>query len=450
MGKNSPRWKWLIGGAVVCVVAATWALSAQSQDAGQSGGSDLDRLLQNRDYLALEKVLSSTPTLSSSDRAFFAGVMANRRNRVGESIRELEPLVPALSATNPERAVIALSTLADDYEKAFRYADAADTYAELSRRFGPLMDERDRQRASTEASRWNLLRGAPAQSAEVSAAFTVPVTRDQAGLPEVSVETGKFRESMIVDTGANLSVISLSMAQRLGLKLSDSEATSSGIAGQRMAVHTAVIPELRLGEAKLRNVAVVVINDADLVIPDMHYRIPGSIGFPVLSALGRITFFRDGRLGVGGKPVNPGGEENLFLQRLSPIVAAEIGGTERLFTIDTGSAGSFLTVQYYLEHKNDFASQVSSDFDLVGAGGVGTYPAYATGELNITMGGACVEVNPLPVISQSRGLHDEKFYGNVGQSILGLFESYTFDFENMSFSAEGNTCKQAEKPAGRQ
>lgn len=103
MGKNSPGWKWLIGGAVVCTVDAMWAFSAQSQEAGQSRAIDLDQLLQNRDYLELDKALSSTTKLSSSDRAFFAGVMANRRNRVRESIRTLEPLVPALSAGNKER-----------------------------------------------------------------------------------------------------------------------------------------------------------------------------------------------------------------------------------------------------------------------------------------------------------------------------------------------------------
>lgn len=212
-----------------------------------------------------------------------------------------------------------------------------------------------------------------------------------------------------------------------------------------MAVHTAVIPEVRLGEAKLRNVAVIVVNDEDLVIPDMHYRIPGSIGFPVLSALGRITFFADGRFGVGLKAAGEAtnGEENLFLQRLTPIVAAGIGGTKMLFIIDTGAAGSFFTVQYYLEHKKDFTSQAISDFELAGAGGARTYTAYFAGKLDMKIGGACVVVNDLPVITQTRGLSDDKFYGNVGQSVLDLFKSYTFDFQNMSFSASGDTCNLA-------
>ncbi len=443
-----------IASVVLCaLVVVMWSSSPRSQNTGTAQGRtiDWDQLLRERRYLELERALSSKSNLTGFDRAFFEGVMANRRNRVGESIQILEPLVSSLSATTKERAVIALSTLADDYEKAFRYSDAADTYGNLERRFGRSMDDQERQRVNREAARWSLLRGAPPQSTEVKVPFTVPTTRDKVGLLEVSAEFGRFHESLILDTGANLSAISFSLAQRLGLKLSNSAATSSGIAGRRMAVHTAVIPELRLGEAKLRNVAVIVVDDEDLVIPDLHYRIPGSIGFPVLSALGRITFFADGRFGVGLKA--GGGtsdsEGKLFLQRLTPIVAAEVGEAEMLFIIDTGAAGSFFTVQYYLEHKKDFTPQAISDFELAGAGGSRTYTAYFAAKLNMKIGGACVMVSDLPVITQTRGLSDDKFYGNVGQSVLDLFKSYTFDFQNMSFSASGDTCNQANQKQSR-
>ena len=148
------------------------------------------------------------------------------------------------------------------------------------------MDENERQRVSREAARWSLLRGSPPQSVEVKESFTMPTRRDRVGLPEVYVDFGRFRESLILDTGANLSAISFSLAQRLGLKLSNASATSNGIAGRRMTIRTAVIPEVRIGEAKLRNVAVIVINDRDMIVPTLHYRIPGSIGFPVFRRWG--------------------------------------------------------------------------------------------------------------------------------------------------------------------
>ena len=438
----------VIGAIFFALSAAVLAFPADSPrlaDTTPGGTADLDQLLQERHYLELESVLTSKSNLSASDSDFFEGVMANRRNRVAQSIRTLEPLLRSLSATNRERAIVALSTLADDYEKAFRYADAANAYAQLETRFGSSMSESERRRARTEAARWNLLRGALPQTVEVARPFTVPITRDRVGLPEVTVDLGNVRESLILDTGANLSAISLSLAHRLGLKLSSSVATSRGIAGPRMTVHTAVIPELRLGEAKVRNVAVIVIDDKNLMIPGSQYRIPGSIGFPVLSALGKITFFADGRLGVDSRTgVASGAGKSLFMQRLTLIVPAAIGGAERLFVIDTGSQGSFFTSQYYLEHKNDFSAQVIDNVELAGAGGVRTYAAYFTGKLNIKMGGACVQAKEIPVITETRGVPDDRFYGNIGQRILGQFKSYTFDFQNMSFSAEGDSCAAAE------
>ena len=438
-----------IAAIVSCALAVlAWSSSPQSKDAvSQSGTTDLNQLLRDRRYLELNAALSSKSNLSVSDRTFFEGVMANRRNRVADSIKMLEPLAQSLSAVDKERGVITLSTLADDYEKSFRYSDAANAYSELERRFGLLMDENERRRVSREAARWSLLRGSPPQSVEVNQPFTIPTRRDKVGLPEVWVDFGRIHESLILDTGANLSAISFSLAQQLGLKLSNSSATSNGIAGRRMAIRTAVIPELRLGEARLRNVAVIVINDKDMIVPSLHYRIPGSIGFPVLSALGRITFFADGQFGVGSNPAvgTSGDEENLFLQRLTPVVAAEIAGAERLFTIDTGSGGAFLTVPYYLEHKDDFTSQTIGSFDLAGAGGVRTYPAYLTGKVNIKVGGACVSLSQLPVIAQPRGQSDDKFYGNIGQLVLGQLKSYSFDFQKMRFSAEGNTCKPGDQ-----
>ena len=449
--RKNMRFRSSIAVAVSCTFAVlAWSSSPQLKDASatQSSTTDLNQLLRDRHYLELDRALASKPNLSVSDRIFFEGVMANRRNRVADSIKMLEPLVPTLSTADKDRAVVTLSTLADDYEKSFRYSDAANTYEELDRRFGLVMDENERQRVSREAARWSLLRGSPPQSVEVKQSFTVPTRRNRVGLPEVYVDFGRFRESLILDTGANLSAISFSLAQRLGLKLSKASATSNGIAGRRMTIRTAVIPELRLGEAKLRNVAVIVIDDKDMIVPSLHYRIPGSIGFPVLSALGRITFFADGRFGVGSNPATgvPAVEENLFLQRLTPVVTAEIGGAERLFTIDTGSAGTFFTVQYYLDHRSYFASQTVGNFELAGAGGVRTYPSYLTPEVTIKMGGACVSANQLPVIAQDRGQSDDKFYGNIGQLVLGQFKSYTFDFQKMSFSAEGDSCKPAALP----
>ncbi len=434
--------------SVLVVVAAALLVASRplsvsgSELAGTSG--DLDLLLHERSYLMVEKALTSGAHLSRSDRAFFEGIMANRRNRAADSIRLLEPLIPTLSATNQARAVLALSTLADDYEKTFQYAAAADTYLDLVRNFASAMSAEQVRKAKREAERWNLLRTAPAQSATLDGPFTLDTTRDRLGLTETSVVVDGQRMPMILDTGANISVISRSTARRLGLSLSEGESTLEGGAGDEMLVHTAVIPELEIGRAKFRNVAVVVAEDRDMFMSSIAYALPGSLGFPVLSALGRITFFADGRFGVDAEAAGKPDRENLFLQRLTPIVSAEIRGKEELFTIDTGATGSLLSARYYKDYAQDFDADMVDEVSLAGAGGTRSIPAYFAPRVSLSLGGACAYLDEVPVLIKPRGTSDDYFYGDLGQNALRWFPSYTFDFQTMNFIVNGSACAQSD------
>ena len=368
--------------------------------------------------------------------------MANRRNRASESIKLVQPLLPALAVANKERAVIALSVLADDYEKTFQYSAAADAYTELVQNFQPYMSAEDFGKAKQEAQRWNLLRGAPPQTSVVDGPFTIKTDRNRMGLLQTSVTIAGQTISMILDTGANLSAISRSMAQQLGLKLSTGEAMIEGITGNPVPVHASVIPELQIGKAIFRNVAVIVVDDKDLFVKPFQYSLPGSLGFPVLSALGKITFFADQRFGVElpptqGKRLNG----NLFLQRLTPIVAGGIDGRQELFTIDTGAGGFFLSYHYYNDHLHQFDSQLVDELILTGAGGTRTLPAYYLRHLDLSLGGACVGLNDVAVLLKPRGVSDDYFYGNLGQKAFRRFSSYTFDFRNMSFTVDGPACR---------
>jgi clan AA aspartic protease (TIGR02281 family) len=429
--------------AVIALGLAMLAAVEVSNSTGDAPvtSADLDLLLQQRRYLKLEGILASDPSLSAEDRTFFAGVMANRRNRAAESIRLLQPLIPGLLSSNRTRAVVALGVLADDYEKTFQYAAAADTYANLAQNFERDMSKDQLERAKLEAARWGLLRGAPPQSGTVNGPFTIKTTRTRLGLVKVAVTIAGQQFSIILDTGANLSAITRGAARRLGLQLSKNQAMMQGMTADPMPVHTAVIPELAIGKATFRNVAVIVVEDKDMFVPPFHYMLPGSLGFPVLSALGRITFFADGRFGVGlqptpGKPVTG----NLFLQRLTPIVAAGIHGKQELFTIDTGATGSFLSARYYQDFPHEFESQTLDEMLLTGAGGTSSLLAYYAPQITLRLGGACVRMEDVPVLIRPRGISDDYFYGNLGQSALSMLPSYTFDFQNMSFTIDGPAC----------
>jgi hypothetical protein len=182
------------------------------------------------------------------------------------------------------------------------------------------------------------------------------------------------------------------------------------------------------------NVAVMVVDDEDMFVPRLGYRIHGSIGFPVLSALGRITFFANGRFRaeLPASAARPA-KHNLFLEKLNPIVTVRVGGTEQLFTIDTGATGTFLSAAFYREHKAEFASRPAGELELTGAGGSVRIPAYQKSELLLSIGGHEIVLRNVPVLTDSPDALERKFYGNLGQDALKRFRSYTFDFKKMTF-----------------
>ena len=58
------------------------------------------------------------------------------------------------------------------------------------------------------------------------------------------------------------------------------------------------------------------------------------------------------------------------------------------------------------------------------------------------VGGACATFPRLPLFTRSTGLDDE-FSGNIGQGTIRHFPSYTLDFRNMTFTAEGGSGESA-------
>src|SRR5260370_34281455 len=104
-------------------------------------------------------------------------------------------------------------------------------------------------------------------------------------------------------------------------------------------------------------------------------------------------------------------------------------------TLDTGATGTFMSEQHYQLHGRDFSAEDLRELELVGVGGATVIPAYLQHNVRFRMGGACVVLNNLVVLTGPTGLPDE-FSGNVGQSLVGLLRSYTLDFRKMTLSAE--------------
>ena len=440
---NSSIRAFLNGCMFVAAVVTICPLLMLGQELSDGVAGDLASLVRQKRYIEFARQLEVAQGLSLSDRALFVGILANRRNQVSESIRLLEPLAHTLIEGPTDRAELALCSLADDYAKDFRYGDAADMYSLLSRLPGYREDDSGCQ-AGLEAERWGLLRQSPAQSTTISGPFTLDENRTAAGLLEVVVRAPKFSDRWILDTGANLSAVTRTVAAQLGLALSVGTATAQGSGGIFVRIHTAVIPEIQIGRATIRNLPVLVFEDNDLSFPQMSYQIHGSIGFPVLQSLGRITFHADGRFAVNEpSSYQHSGPANLYLDGFTVLIETEIEGKQHLLTLDTGATGTFLSRQYYEDHKHEFGIEQPRELELIGAGGSTIIPVYVLHDVTLKIGGGSLELPDVYVLTEPTGVPAE-FSGNLGQSGVGLLSSYTLDFSNMTLSTDARSIARQE------
>ncbi len=396
-----------------------------------------DWLLREQRYPELARWVAEQRNrlmVTPADLAVFRGLLANRQNQNAASIALLIAVLPRLDpVADSAHFRLVLSTLADDYTKTYRYGDAADALGRLQRQAPASMSAEELRDLGNSVAVRDLLRHAPPQRVLNSRPFVVPLRRDTIGLREVSVHAGADSAWWIFDTGANFSTISESMARRLGLHLSSGAATVKGTTGAPSRLNVAVIPELRVGPARVSNVVVLVLADSALDIPAVHFQISAILGYPVLEALDRLAITAD-QVQVTPDPEGvPGDSSNLFLDELNPLVAVTVDGTSRLYHFDSGADATVLGVHFCREYPQLVAGLSRRPLGIGGAGGNSAYSAYLLKHLPVTVGGTSTILDSVSVLGDSTTMAFEPSFGNLGQDLALSRGGYTIDFRAMTF-----------------
>jgi predicted aspartyl protease len=400
--------------------------------------SRLDELIAQNRYPELQRDLA-TAELSTVVRTYFEGIVADRTHKVAEAIALLSKALPDLKVHSPYRAALALRALASDYFEAGRYGDSADAFAVLLKNYRGQFHAGDLQEFSDNLHTYELLRGAPAQAVAGSTGFTVAARRDPLGNTDVPITIGKTEMWWMFDTGANISTISMSTAKRLELTLSRGSATTqSGATGNEVPLRTAIIPELRFGGAVIRNVVVLVMEDKELDInlgTKGHYVIEGIFGYPLISALGSFTIFDD-QMDIAAPSSSSTRCAPLYVQDLTPLIVIRSQGKDLAFSFDSGASTGSLTARYFHAFPAQFASLKPNRTSAGGAGGTRFMQGYTLPSLELRLGTATATLHDLVVVTQLLGVSPlDSMYGNLGQTLVAPFRSYTIDFRRMQLCA---------------
>lgn len=390
--------------------------------------------------LPIETLRSRLKTISSGpEHDFWSGILATRTGQDDQAIGWFTQAIPSLKRTHPEDAALALRLLADSYDRKGLFARSTTIYDELEQS-GLTKDLPDLYRVGVkdDAELARILAGSPPETLVRTGPVHVLTNRDNPlKLITTKLTVNGVESDWLLDTGANQSVISRTMAIKLHLQMLPGIAhTAGGVTGIENSIRVAILPELPLGAATAQNVPLLVLDDANLTISlgkDEPYRISGIVGLPVLRALGCITFHQNGGFEANEACNVSSGNSSLEFHLLTPAVQTRVKTRPLTFTLDTGAQETTLSARFYEQFSSEryFWKRVQSTNG--GAGGNTTTSAYLVPSLTFALGGRLVTVRSLTVLPKKQHSDVDSLFGNMGEDVLQSVSSFTLDFPHMQF-----------------
>jgi hypothetical protein len=253
-----------MGRRLLAPAACLALIAAAPEPPGPSLGLPLDSLFESADRGELGPIVRALEMSPDGDvRALLQARLAAAR---------LDPAAardPALTRLaiggDPAERRAALSVMASVAFAEGDYAEAARTGELLERALSEAGDAEMAESVGRMRGLAALLNGRPMQRVEGS---VVPASTashyDRVGLPRIEVRVNGQAQEAVVDTGANLSVLSRETARRMGLEIAETETrVSNGVQGT-VGVRIGVADRLEIAGTVLRNVPFLIIDDEHL------------------------------------------------------------------------------------------------------------------------------------------------------------------------------------------
>lgn len=416
--------------ALSFAIAGAWA----SPPADSGGPADPGVLMKDAiagDVFALERHAGH---VDAAWQVVASARSAAARLRTDEAIAEARAVIGRGQTPSAIRTQ-AWSVLADAAFADGRYADAH----EATRRWVEALQLEDAPRQAIEdASRMAALAGALSSARAQEVASYVPMAvrsaKDKVGLRRAPVNVNGHVQDAVLDTGAGLSVVSRSTAERLGLRLLAGSATIDSSTRDAVPTRIGVADTVEFAGLSLRNAAFLVMEDSQLEFPvPGGYSIEAIIGFPVLRELGRIRFERDGRVvSEPEAPVAPA-PGNLRVVGSAPYVEVTVEGVPTALHLDTGAPASSLSTRFARRHVRLVDGLALHEEKLAGAGGARTRRSARMPSAILSIAGRRATLADLSVVVEDGLDADASNFGVLGGDVLDQFGHWTIDFRSMAF-----------------
>ncbi len=241
--------------------------------------------------------------------------------------------------------------------------------------------------------------------------------------------------NLVFDTGSGTSLVSMSVARETGMTVLPADLDVLGSTGKTMASRIGIADSFRLGDILFRHAVFRVLEDSLLTFYDGEYTINGLFGADMMSMMGEVTIFPDGRLII---PKEPGDYtlRNLAFENMQTIMCIGYNSDSIPVKFDTGSGTSRFMAPMYQEYQ-EVVMQNGQKTELV-YGGIGgdqsfkKFNLYNLDSVEVEMNDTIVKLSNVIVHSSAIHVDPVEYYGVFGWDFLEKFASVTISFASNS------------------
>lgn len=400
----------------------------------KAGEEQLRNWYAQADYFRLRDALKTNGSELSIDvRLYYEAITENAFNRNTQAIQKADSFLKLKAAGWSDIDIVQiLEVKMDSYAKLYQYKKAANICGKILDDYGQALNANERSSIENSYNIYSPLANIPPQTVEQTADALIRMHSNMYGLLEVPVSFGRQEETFLFDTGANMSVLTESYAEKLGVKKLNTSFKVSASQGKIVESDLGVADSLNMGGIVIRNVVFIIMPDAKLDFPKAGFRIRGILGFPVISALKEVHIFKDSLLQIPIKP-KAANLNNMVLRGLFPIVQAQTANDTMIFQFDTGATQTDFYSPFYEKYKDAvLANGTKMRKVFGGAGGNRTIKVYELRNIKMRIGSnefvlPAVNVIPEPL----REGRQDFTYGNLGHDVVAQFREMIINFDSM-------------------
>lgn len=382
--------------------------------------------IKQKNFFKAREIFATTKKKLPSEYQYFTEVVLdNAFNKPKESNLKIEKLEAEKSGL-PDSLMLKIWRIKEDNcMKQYDYAGAKKAGNATLDKYAHLLTEEEKDDVKNTLKIWTALENVPQQKVSINGDTHLKMEKDVAGLKNLKINVGEDSMNFIFDTGANISTISASAAQRLKLEIIPADIDVDAITGKSIKANLAVCKKMVLGNIVVENAVFLVFEDSALSFPQINYQINGILGFPVIEALKEVQLTQDDYFIVPEKETTINSFSNMAIDGLSPLIFID----GKHFSFDTGADHTILYAPFYLENKKNMDAKYQlTKIGMGGAGGKIEHDGFKVDHTFHILGKPILLKN-ISVLKTK--INKETVYGNIGQDVIKQFKKMTLNFDHM-------------------